>query len=143
MPTEADLSDGWRKTPRSMLPALILPYQYAAGRQPTASRIDLPDGMLREMVEDLKDGGPVPIRVPIFANTNSDEIRTVVESLLRELENRTHLQLAIMPFDEGCTGAITLDDHDGRDNPEIKFCLVPVDARACDMTLDEIVAHYT
>lgn len=139
MPSESDLADDWRKTPKSMMPAFIRPYEYAPGRKPITSRIDVPGDMLREMVAELKDGCPVPVRVPIYGNTNSDELRFVVESFLEEMQQRTKLRLAIMPHDETCQGAITLDDKDGKDFPEVKFCLVPREGGSRYIDLDEIV----
>jgi hypothetical protein len=141
MPSEHDLSQDWRKMPDlpPMHSGLILPYQHGADREPEGPRLELPDGMVAEAVDILKDGGTVPFRMQLgyedevgcihtFKYTE-DDIRHVVERTVAEFSNRARQRMVLIA-EPGKTDGIVLDDKDGRGIPEVRFWIAPGDR--CD-----------
>ena len=136
LPSEHDLGQDWRKQPvlPPMHAGLILPYGYTPGHQPTIPQMDLPDGMVAEAIDILKDGGVVPFRMQLgyeddvgcvhtFACSHAD-IRYAVESLLRRLAAVSRMRLTLIA-EPGKADGIILDDKDGRDIPEVRFWIAP------------------
>ena len=136
LPSEHDLGQDWRKMP--VLPpmhgGLILPYGYTPERRPSAPQLDLPDGMVAEAIDILKDGGVVPFRMQLgyedevgclhtFACSHED-IRHAVEVLLQRLSTKSRMRLTLIA-EPGKTDGIVLDDKDGRDIPEVRFWIAP------------------
>lgn len=135
MPSDFDLSQGWRTMPvlPPMRGSLIVPYQYAQDRKPTEPRFDVPDGMVREQVEILKDGGAVHCMMRLgyvdelncvhTFNAGPEAIRHAVLGHLKRLQSAmasgTKLCLVRMPWKR--MAQINLDDKDGRDVPEVEF----------------------
>lgn len=116
---------------RQDLPSTIMvPFGYAQDRMPERPKIELPYEMLREMVEELKDGNPAPVKAVVWARLSPRAIAEAVKTLVQDLEGRTHLRLALMPFEPGDKGPIVMDDHDGISAPEVRFVIVPQDFQA-------------
>lgn len=136
LPSEHDLGQDWRKQPvlPPMHAGLILPYGYTPERRPTEPQLDLPDGMVAEALDILKDGGVVPFRMQLgyeddlgcvhtFAASHAD-IRHAVESLLHRLAAVSRMRLTLIA-EPGKPDGIVLDDKDGRDIPEVRFWIAP------------------
>ncbi len=139
-PSAHDLSQGWRDMP--VLPPatadLIVPFEYAAGRQPLKPRIEGPPGFVSEAVEELKDGHAVPMNVMLHFERKCDcggkkhrktcklqrFCQHLVAEFLKEMEGRTHMKLAVAPLRCG-EEPIILDDKDGLAPPVLRFILVP------------------
>lgn len=122
MPSEQDLSAGWKRMP-DLPPTILTPFLREQG--PNEPRIELPDGMARDMRDELKDGHAVGVKAVVWNRMPNPAIRFAVERLVKEMENRTNLRLAICRFDETSKWPITLDDKDGLAPPEVRFTIVP------------------
>lgn len=144
VPDEHDLADGWKKV-ADLPPAtsdLIVPFQYADDRRPTEPHFVLADGMVSEMRDELKDGHAVLFTAPVFGTQKclcrtkvhhrecrlARSVLHAVTKLLREMEARTRLKLALSPMNEG-DNPLMLDDKDGLAPPEVRFALVPYEAK--------------
>ncbi|MFH2075187.1 MAG: hypothetical protein ABIJ57_07555 [Pseudomonadota bacterium] len=124
MPSEQDLSNNWKKMP-DLPPTILTPFLHAPEHQPDRPRIELPDGMARDMRDELKDGNAVGVKAVIYNRMPKPAIRFAVESLVKEMEQRTNLRLSICRFDDTTKWPITLDDKDGCAPPEVRFTIVP------------------
>ena len=143
IPSEHDLGQEWRKMPvlPPATPRQITPFLYASDRAPEKPKIETPDGMVTEMRDDLKDGIPVPVKALLVGQRKCDctgkkhrmycrvqaRIREAVTSLVKEMEQRTHMRLVVMPFTPG-DSPITLDDKDGLGPMEVRFVIAPYDS---------------
>lgn len=127
IPSGESLEENLSGERQDLPPTLMIPFGYAQDRMPEKPHIDLPYEMIKEAVEDLKDGKAAPFKVKVWSRLSQRAVGEAVKSLLKELENRTRLRLALMPFEPHDKGPIILDDHDGISAPEVRFVVVPQD----------------
>ncbi len=139
VPSERDLSDGWKKMP-DLPPPRLVPYRFKDDRRPTEPRLVFVDGMVREAVEELKDGVAVGIVAKVYGGMKDPEIVAGVRRFVEEMEQRTRLRLCLMPFTPSHKGPLVYDDKDGLDIPEVRFVLAPRDGIRRAVTEDDLMA---
>lgn len=130
MPDEVDLGEDWKKV-SDQPPAtsdLLLPFQYAPDRRPDTWRFDLPDGMVKEIRDELKDGCHAACRFKLPGRWPKGAIRYALIHFVREMEGRTKLKLALAGYDEEDDGhePVHVEDFDGTEPAEVRFRLVPL-----------------
>ena len=120
---------------------LIVPFEYAAGRQPVKPRVEGPPGFIEEAVEELKDGHHVLMNLIFHYERKCDcggrkhrkscrlqrFVVNIVADFVKEMEQRTHWKILVGPHDPG-DEPIVLDDKDGVSPPVVRFRLIPYES---------------